>query len=79
MITIHRGIYYSCKLYNSYNICILCNVQQLTTIRFGRRKSYCLTGGEQKREQLSVLRKLQGLCMEMFGKEEKVQMHQLEK
>lgn len=62
MITIHRGIYYSCKLYNSYNICILCNVQQqLTTIHFGRRKSYHLTGCEiigkrqRKREQLSVL------------------------
>lgn len=64
MITIHRGIYYSCKLYNSYNICILCNVQhQLTTIRFGRGRSYwCeLVGGgererERERERLSVLR-----------------------
>lgn len=57
--TIHRGIYYSCKLYNSYNICILCNVQQqLTTIRSGGREKLLgvsFLGKRQRREQLSVL------------------------
>lgn len=62
MITIHKGIYYSCKRYNSYNICILCNAQQqLTTIRFGRREKLPFNwivsslGRGKKRKQFSVL------------------------
>lgn len=55
MIAIHRGIYYSCKLYNSHNICILCNVQELLTIHFGWKKTYSLTECELSRIGLSVL------------------------
>lgn len=63
MITIHRGIYYSCKLYNSYNICILCNAQQqLSTIHFWQKENLTVrldvssVENRRTRERLSVLR-----------------------
>lgn len=60
MITIHRGIYYSCKLYNSYNICIFvqCSTTTYNDTILAEGKSYCLitgcegsAGGEAKKKK----------------------------
>lgn len=70
--------YITLRLYNSY-IGILCNVKQLSTIHFGRKKTGCKLHGTGRRGVGFQCYVLQGLCTTVAGKEDAARMQQIEK